>query len=140
MATLENAIEVALKAHTGHKDRNGCPYILHPLHVMMQMDEPSAMMAAVLHDVVEDSDITLQQLRAAGFGDDVVEAVALLTHDKGTEDYLEYVRRIKPNALARKIKLGDLKHNMDLLRMNELTDHDLQRLKKYHTAWQILTK
>jgi (p)ppGpp synthase/HD superfamily hydrolase len=139
MDLLEKSIELALKAHAGHKDKYGRPYILHPLHVMAQMDTEVEMMAAVLHDVVENSETTLNDLRREGLPEEVVEAVGLLTHDKEKIPYEEYVRRLKPNPLACKVKLADLRHNMDIRRIDEVGEADIARLNKYRRAWEILT-
>lgn len=139
MTQLERAIALALEAHRGQSDRQGQPYILHPLHVMMQMDDEAEMIAAVLHDVIEDTDMTLDDLRAKGFSEQVLTAVDLLTHDKETTSYEAYVRRLKPNPMARKIKLADLRHNMDIRRIRTMSDSDKARLEKYHRAWRILT-
>lgn len=140
MTELERAIAIALRAHSGQKDRQGQPYILHPLHVMMQMDSEPERIAAILHDVVEDSEITLDDLRDEGFSAEVLTAVALLTHDKSATAYDDYVRKLKPNAIARKIKLADLQHNMDVRRMVTINPEDQERLKKYHRAWRILNE
>ena len=139
MNPLEKAIEVALNAHRGQTDRYGRPYILHPLHVMMQMDTEEEMAAAVLHDVVEDSEMTLADLREKGFSDGVLEAVRLMTHDKTATTYEEYVRRLQPHPIARKIKMADLQHNMDIRRMDRVREKDLERLEKYRQAWETLT-
>ena len=140
MATmLEKAISIALQAHQGQRDRYGNPYILHPLHLMGQMDTDVERMAAVLHDVVEDSEITISDLHAAGFPAQVTEAVHLLTHDDA-HSYEEYVRRLQDNDLARKIKVADLEHNMDLRRMDRVREKDLSRLQKYRDAWSILAE
>ena len=139
MNQLEKAIYVALRVHEGQTDRYGRPYILHPLHVMTQMDTETEMAAAVLHDVVEDSDVTPDDLRAEGFTADVVEVVRLLTHDKEKLSYEAYVRRLKPHPIARKIKLADLAHNMDIRRMDKVQEKDRERLEKYRNAWEILT-
>lgn len=139
MSLLEKAIGLALRVHRGQQDRYGRPYILHPLHVMLQMDSEVEMMAAVLHDVIEDSDTTLEALQAEGFPPDVLEAVRLMTHDKGTLSYEAYVRRLKPNDTARKIKLADLEHNMDIRRMDRVRPEDVERLEKYRRAWEMLT-
>ena len=140
MSSLERAIEIALEAHRNQKDRSNRPYILHPLHLMQQMDGEIEMIAAVLHDVVEDSTITLDDLRGEGFATEAIDAVALLTHDKAAMSYEEYVRRIKPNPLARKIKLADLTHNMDLRRISHLDEADFRRMEKYHRAWILLSE
>ena len=140
MSSIERAITIALEAHQHKTDRNKRPYILHPLHVMHQMDSDVEMMAAVLHDVVEDSAITLDDLRREGFASEVIDAVALLTHDKEAMSYEDYVLGLKSNPLARKIKLADLTHNMDLRRIERISDADLKRMEKYHRAWEILTQ
>jgi (p)ppGpp synthase/HD superfamily hydrolase len=139
MNILEKAISVALRVHTGQQDRYEQPYILHPLFVMLQMDTETEMMAAVLHDVVEDSETTLQDLRDEGFPTEVVEAVRLMTHNKEEQSYESYVRELKPHPVARKIKLADLRHNMDIRRMDKVRERDLERLEKYRNAWEILT-
>lgn len=139
MSLLEKAIGLALRVHRGQRDRYGRPYILHPLHVMLQMDNDVEMMAAVLHDVIEDSDTTLADLQAEGFPPAVLEAVRLMTHDKGAISYEAYVRRLKPNETARKIKMADLEHNMDIRRMDRVRPADVERLEKYRRAWEMLT-
>ena len=140
MNQLEKAIAIALRVHAGQTDRYGRPYILHPLHVMMEMDSETEMTAAVLHDVIEDSETTLEDLRNEGFSADVLEAVRLMTHDKGETSYEAYVRELKPNRIARKIKLADLRHNMDIRRMDRVQEKDMARLEKYRAAWEILTE
>ncbi len=137
---LEKAIAAALKAHAGMKTRNGRPYILHPLRLMIKMDNEDEMITAVLHDVVEDSVMTLNDLADIGFGQNVMEALTLLTHNKEQVSYDEYIEGIKGNPLATKIKLADLKHNMDIRRLpNPMRDKDLRRLKRYRRAWKTLT-
>jgi (p)ppGpp synthase/HD superfamily hydrolase len=136
---LEKAIAVALEAHAGVMSRSGRPYILHPLRLMIQMESEEEMITAVLHDVVEDSSITLVDLAEIGFSQRVLDALALLTHNKATTDYNDYIIAIKANSLARKIKLADLAHNMDLRRLpNPLSQKDLNRLQKYRQAWKTL--
>ena len=138
MATIERAVEIAAGAHQGQRDKAGAPYLLHPLRLMMRMESEAAMMAAVLHDVVEDSAWTLDLLRAEGFSEEVLEAVDCLTHREG-ESYEAFVKRVKNNAIARRVKLADLEDNMNLKRLNEITSKDLTRLEKYHRAWLSLT-
>lgn len=134
--SMEKALQVALKAHEGQKDKAGADYILHPLAVSGMVETEQEKVVALLHDVVEDSDITLLDLREMGFDDGVVEAVRLLTKD-GTS-YDEYLNRIKHNLLARAVKIADLKHNMDLTRIPEPTERDLQRLEKYKNSLEFL--
>ena len=139
MATVERAVQIAAQAHQGQRDKAGAPYLLHPLRMMLRMESEAAMMAAVLHDVVEDSDWTLDQLRAEGFSEEVLQAVECLTHQAG-ESYDEFVTRVQSNAIARQVKLADLEDNMNIRRMAEITPKDLARLEKYHRAWRTLTE
>lgn len=138
MTLLEKAIALALRAHSGQTDRYGQPYILHPLFIMQQMDTEAERIAAILHDVVEDSDITLDDLRVEGFPAEAIEAVRLLTHDKSETSYEAYIATLKPNAIARKIKLADLQHNMDIRRMDRVRPEDVERLQRYRQAWETL--
>ena len=137
-ATIEDAISIAAHAHKGQKDKAGAPYLLHPLRMMLRMDSEAAMMAAVLHDVVEDTDWTLERLREEGFSDEVLEAVDCLTHREG-EGYQEFVERLRTNPIARQVKIADLEDNMNVRRINQLGSKDLERLEKYHRAWRVLT-
>lgn len=139
MNHLEKAIAIALRVHEGQTDRYGHPYIIHPLYVMLQMDSEAEMTAAVLHDVIEDSETTLEDLRAEGFSEAVLEAVRLMTHDEA-DSYEAYVRKLKPNPMARKIKLADLEHNMDIRRMDRVQEKDMARLERYRAAWETLTE
>ncbi|MBQ3390351.1 MAG: HD domain-containing protein [Firmicutes bacterium] len=135
---IGTALEIAWKAHEGQKDKGGKPYIRHPLSVAAQMDTEEEITTALLHDVVEDSDYTFEDLEAAGFPERVMEALRLLTHDDDT-DYFEYVRKLRENDLARKVKLADLAHNSreDRLGRNP-TEEDWKRLEKYAAARKIL--
>ena len=137
MATLERAIAIAAEAHAGQKNKDGGPYILHPVRVMMRVEGPEAQMAGILHDVVEDTDWTIERLRAEGFSEEVLAAVDCLTHREG-EDYFEYVARAGSNAVARRVKLADLEDNMNVMRLGEVRDRDLERVRKYHKAWLSL--
>jgi (p)ppGpp synthase/HD superfamily hydrolase len=141
MSTLENAIALAAAAHAGQLEKNGTPYILHPLRVMMSVGGagPGAQIAAVLHDVVEDTSITLEDLRAAGFSAEILEAIATLTHDKST-DYFTYIRAAAANEIARAVKRADLRDNMDLSRIPEPQEKDHVRIARYHDALSILNE
>jgi (p)ppGpp synthase/HD superfamily hydrolase len=139
MATLDDAILLAVQAHHGQKDKAGAPYILHPLRAMLQMHNEQEMMAAVLHDVIEDSPHTLAELEQAGYPREVVEAVDCLTR-REDETYDEFIARIKPNALARRVKLADLEDNMDVQRLAQFGEKEFERFKKYHRAWLYLTE
>jgi (p)ppGpp synthase/HD superfamily hydrolase len=137
-ATVEDAVSIAARAHRGQKDKAGAPYLLHPLRMMLRMETEAAMMAAVLHDVVEDTEWTLDRLREAGFSEEVLEAVDCLTHREG-ESYQQFVERVRTNRIARQVKVADLEDNMNVRRMNQLGPKELERLEKYHRAWRVLT-
>ncbi len=138
MATLEDAIILAARAHAGQKQRNGEPYILHPLRVMMAVENPDEKMAAVLHDVVEDSDMTLDDLKQKGFSPAVVEMVRLLTHDDALS-YEDYIKRLRSNPGARHIKIADMQDNMNVRRLPHMRPGDLERLERYHKFWLLLS-
>jgi len=137
MATLGKAIAIAAQAHQDQYDKAGAPYILHPLRMMQRMSSETEMMAAILHDVVEDTAWTLDKLRQAGFAAEVVQAVECLTH-RDHETYDEFIARVRTNAIASKVKLADLEDNMDIRRLSTLTEKDAERLHKYHRAWLAL--
>ncbi|MBQ8951108.1 MAG: GTP pyrophosphokinase [Eubacterium sp.] len=132
------AIMVAYKAHEGQMDRAGLPYILHPIHVAEQMKDEDTCVVALLHDVIEDTDITLEDLRVYGFTEAQIEGVRIMTHEEGVE-YFDYIRTVKTNPLALAVKLEDLKHNSDETRIIDMTDKDIKRLEKYKKALKILT-
>ena len=135
---INKAIETAAKAHDGQVDKAGQPYIYHPLRVMLyaQGDE-RVKCAAVLHDVMEDSDMTETDLIKIGFGEDIITALKLLTREEG-QDYFDYVRALKKNSIAKAVKLADLKDNMDMSRIKEPTERDFLRLEKYKKAKALL--
>ncbi len=134
---LENAIALAAKAHEGQVDKAGAPYILHPLRMMLRLSAPEERMAAVLHDVVEDCGIRLEDLRAAGFSEAVVAAVDALTR-REHESYEEFVARAARDPIGRRVKLADLEDNSDLSRIAEPTARDFERLEKYRRAIAFL--
>lgn len=137
MTTLARAIAIAAQAHQEQHDKAGAPYILHPLRMMAQLHGEAERIVAVLHDLIEDTDWTLDQLRAEGFSDDVLAAIDCLTK-RDDESYEAFIERASYNELARQVKLADLEDNMDLRRIAEVTDQDLERLRKYHRARQVL--
>ncbi len=133
------ALRFAEAMHKGQVDKAGVPYIEHSKKVASMVDGDEAKIVALLHDTVEDTDATVEEIRSM-FGDRVADAVACLTHDKSVP-YLEYVANIKGNDLAREVKLADLKHNMDLSRIPNVTDVDIQRVnRKYRPAFEMLSK
>lgn len=131
------AMKIAYDAHHGALDKTGIPYIFHPMHLAEQMDDEISCAAALLHDVVEDTDVTLDDLRAAGLPLKVTAAVSLLTHDPAV-GYFDYVRAIKANPIAKKVKLADLQHNSDLSRLAHIDGNDIERVRKYARAMEIL--
>jgi (p)ppGpp synthase/HD superfamily hydrolase len=137
MQELERALRLMLEAHAGQVDKAGAPYVLHPLRLMFRLQTTDERVVALLHDVVEDADVTLDFLRSEGFREEVVEAIAGLTRGP-QETYENFIDRLSSNALARKVKIEDLKDNMDLTRLTRVNDSDLQRLRKYHTALKQL--
>lgn len=135
---LERAIAIATEAHRNQQDRYGAPYILHPLRVMARVSSEAAKIAAILHDVVEDTKWTFKDLEREGFSEQVIEALKCVTKQEG-EDYGHFVERSASDPIARAVKVADLEDNMDLRRMAEITPDDLARLQKYLRAWQRLT-
>lgn len=130
MSTLERAIEIAARAHAGQVDKAGAPYILHPLRLMLSVTGNDERMAAVMHDVIEDTPLTADDLRREGFSEVVVDAVLALTKQKG-ETRMDAARRLAPNPVARAVKLADLRDNMDLSRLKHPTEKDHARVREY---------
>lgn len=137
MSSIDKAIAIASQAHMGQKDKAGKPYILHPLRLMNQFDQEVEMIVAVLHDVIEDSEVTSDDLKNYGFSDAIVNAVECLSR-KVNENYEDFINRVSLNELAKKIKIADIKDNLDVTRLSELSEKDLKRLKKYHGALKFL--
>jgi (p)ppGpp synthase/HD superfamily hydrolase len=138
MSLLEKAIVLAVHAHQGQKDRAGQPYIMHPLRLLCRVQSDLEKITAVLHDVVEDTPITLEQLRSEGFPGPVIEAVDCLTKREG-EPYDHLIERAAANPIARRVKMADLEDNMDIRRNGSLQEKDLERLERYRRAWLRLT-
>lgn len=139
MANLEQAILLAVQAHQDQQDKAGAPYILHALRVMLRMQSDLAMIVAVLHDVVEDTPYTLDDLRRRGYPPAVLEALDCLTR-REDESYAAFIERLAPNTLARAVKLADLEDNMDLRRIADPQPEDVARLQRYRRAWARLTQ
>jgi (p)ppGpp synthase/HD superfamily hydrolase len=141
MATIEKALQIAAKAHEGQKDKEGLPYVLHPLRVMQKVQGVEAMIVGVLHDVIEDTSVTADDLRQAGFSEQVVAAVLCVTHRKD-EPYADYVVRCKSNEVARRVKLADLEDNSRLdrtLLRPKRFEADVARLRNYVLSYKFLT-
>ena len=134
----KKAIIIAYNAHMGQNDKFGIPYIFHPMHLAELMDTEEECIVAILHDVVEDTDITFEYLEKE-FSDTIVEAIKLLTRDKSIP-YDEYIMKLKDNEIAKKVKLADLLHNSNVNRLTQITEKDIIRNHKYKNAIRILTK
>lgn len=130
---LEEAILIAVSAHKGQIDKGGNPYILHPLSLMLSVNGKIEQICAVLHDVIEDTDITLEYLEKEGFSQEVIQALDALTR-RDNESYDEFIGRITYNRVACNVKLADLNHNMDLSRIPSPSKKDYDRVEKYKKA------
>jgi len=136
---VDLALSIARKAHEGQLDKAGVDYIEHPIYVASQVDTEEEKAVALLHDVIEDSSVTAEELLNAGLPETVVTAVQILSKKKGQE-YQTYLETVKKNPLARVVKLADLKHNSDLSRLSSITEKDRERLKKYKKAIDFLSR
>jgi (p)ppGpp synthase/HD superfamily hydrolase len=139
MSSIEDAISLAIKTHRGQKDKAGAPYILHPLRVMQAMATETEMIVAVLHDVVEDGEMAIDDLRKAGYSEEILVAIDCLTRRDG-EEYDQFIDRVEGTTLARKVKIADLQDNLDLGRIREPNERDFNRIKKYQKALAELRK
>ena len=133
----KRAMILCFEAHKDQKDKSGLPYVFHPFHLADQMQTEETTIVALLHDVAEDTDITLEDLAKEGFGDGVMQALKLLTHDEKV-DYMDYVRAIKENPIAKAVKLADLRHNSDLSRLDAVDEKALERCQRYLQAMALL--
>ena len=135
----KKAMIIAFNAHKDQLDKSGIPYIYHPVHLAEQMDDEESTCAALLHDVVEDTEMTFDDLTREGFPESVIEALKLLTHAEGVP-YMDYIALAKQNPIAKKVKLADLKHNSDLSRLDRVDDYALLRVEKYRKALDFLLR
>ena len=133
------ALRLMYEKHSGQLDKSGMPYDFHPFHVAEQMTDEKTTVTALLHDLIEDTDCTLEQLREMGFDEEVLEAVSLLTRDKSLS-YADYIRRLKDNRIAAAVKRADLRHNSDLTRLDAIDERAMYRLRKYREALLILSE
>lgn len=133
----KKAMKLCFAAHKEQVDKSGLPYVFHPFHLAEQMEEEDTTIVALLHDVVEDTQVTFADLEEMGFSREVIEAIRLMTHPEGVP-YMEYVARIKDNPIARRVKLADLKHNSDLSRLDRVDEKALARVEKYRAAMALL--
>ena len=137
---IKKAVNIAFNAHKGQYDKGGYPYIMHPLHLAEEMETEDEVITALLHDVMEDSDISLDFIKEQGFSEDVTEALLSLTRRKD-EEYGEYIKRIKnTGGIALSVKKADLRHNMTSERLDNFTEKDKERLKKYKASYKELTE
>lgn len=134
---LEMAMEVCKKAHAGQVDKAGVDYYLHPFAVADMCKTEEEKIVALLHDVVEDTDVTLKDLAGLGFSTTILDAIGSLTH-ASDEDYFDYIARVKKNKLATTVKINDLTHNSDLSRLINITPKDMARVEKYSRCLAIL--
>lgn len=134
----KKAMHFCFAAHKEQTDKSGLPYVFHPFHLAEQMADELTAAAALLHDVVEDTPYTLDDLRSQGFPETVIDALELLTHREGVS-YFDYVAAIKLNPIARQVKMADLRHNSDLTRLDVVDSRALARVEKYKKALEILT-
>lgn len=138
MSLLERAIQIAVEAHRGQLDRSGAPYMLHPLRVMCRLTTEHERIVGVLHDVVEDTNWTFEDLKREGFSEELLTTLDCVTKREG-EAYEDFVERSASNPLARRVKLADLEDNMDVRRLNEVTPRDTERFERYRKAWKRLS-
>ena len=134
----KKALKLSFAAHKDQLDKSGMPYVYHPFHVAEQMETEETVAVALLHDVIEDTDYALEDLKVMGFPDSVTEVLALMTHDDSVP-YLDYVVKLRDNPIARAVKLADLRHNSDLSRLDVVDEKALERVEKYKKAIALLT-
>jgi len=133
----KKAMRICFRAHKDQVDKSGMPYVFHPFHLAEQMRDEDTTVVALLHDVVEDTPYTLDDLADLGFNERVIDAIALMTHDDAVP-YMDYVAAIRKNPIARAVKLADLAHNSDLSRLDEVDETALERAEKYKKAIRLL--
>jgi (p)ppGpp synthase/HD superfamily hydrolase len=151
---LEKAIKIAVEAHTGQVDKGGNPYILLPLRVMLSLNSEDERIVGVLHDVVEDCEgWTWERLKDQGCSDEIIAALKsvsktpeeeaeyqALPEDERLGHYLEFIQRAKANKIGRRVKEADIRDNLDITRIDDITDSDINRLNRYKKALSILTE
>lgn len=135
----KRALKLCFEVHKDQLDKSGLPYVFHPFHLAEQMEDENTTIVALLHDVIEDTDFTLDDLRSWGFNKSVIEALALMTHDENVP-YMDYIAKLQTNPIARAVKLADLRHNSDLTRLDIVDERALSRVRKYAQAIKLLEK
>ena len=131
------ALKIAIQAHEGQKDKSGREYIMHPIRVAERCNDLKAKIVALLHDTIEDTEVTVDYLREQGFPEEIINGILSVTKREG-ESYEDFVRRAAENDIGKIVKKADLEDNMDIRRLPEITDKDIKRLRKYLKAWQFL--
>ena len=131
------ALKLCFEAHKEQVDKSGMPYVFHPFHLAEQMQTEETTVVALLHDLVEDTENTIEDLTNMGFSKDITDAIALMTHADDVA-YMDYVRKIKTNPIATEVKLADLKHNSDVTRLDVVDEKALQRGERYRQAIALL--
>jgi len=131
------ALKIAIQAHREQKDKSGREYVMHPIRVAERCKDPRAKIVALLHDTIEDTFVTSEYLRSEGFPDEIISGVLSVTKQEG-ESYEDFVRRASDNPIGREVKIADLEDNMDIRRLQEITEDDVARLRKYLQAWLYL--
>ncbi|MBR1555650.1 MAG: bifunctional (p)ppGpp synthetase/guanosine-3',5'-bis(diphosphate) 3'-pyrophosphohydrolase [Oscillospiraceae bacterium] len=134
----KKAMKLCFEAHKNQVDKSGIPYVFHPFHLAEQMQSEETVITALLHDVIEDTEYTLEDLQNMNFPETVIHAVSLLTHPKTGFDYTEYILKIKSNPVAKAVKLADLHHNSDLSRLDKIDEKAIKRFEKYQNAIRLL--
>ncbi len=134
------ALKLAIEAHDGQEDRNGQPYIGHVMRVCYAGHTLAEKIVGALHDVVEDTHWTIEDLKSEGFSPEIIDGVIAITHDDENESYEDYLLRILRNPVALRVKLNDLTDNMDIRRLDRLSELDFVRMLKYHRAYKLLTE
>ena len=135
----DRALQIAIRAHKGQKDKADRDYVMHPIRVAERCKDPRAKIVALLHDTIEDTSVTPSYLRSEGFPEEIINAVLSVTKLNENEDYDDFVRRAAENEIGREVKIADLEDNMDIRRLKTISDNDADRLRKYLRAWQYLT-
>ena len=138
-ANTKKALKLCFDAHKNQVDKSGMPYVFHPFHLAEQMETEETIIVALLHDVIEDTEYTIEDLIEEGFDKTVVDAVALMTHADGV-DYMQYIAAIKQNPIAKAVKLADLRHNSNISRLDVIDEKAYERRKKYMEALEFLEK
>ncbi len=135
----KKALKLCFETHKEQVDKTGMPYVFHPFHLAEQMSDEISTVCALLHDVVEDSPCTFEDLAEMGFPEEVISVLRLLTHEEGVP-YMDYVQALSSNPTARAVKMADLRHNSDLTRMDTVDEWAIKRTEKYKTALAFLMK